>query len=119
MNTTIKEYFEQQISSCRMNQTRLKEEYRHDEEIFEKIKENVYDIFRTVYTCATEKYGADSKEARDFFTDRLTRIPANWTSAYEKAVQHQDTEKMHIERIKLDTVSDIRETVLTLWREEI
>lgn len=119
METIIKEYFEQQISSCRMNQTRLKEENRHDEEIFEKIKENVYDIFQTVYASATKKYGADSKEARDFFTDRLTSIPANWTSAYEKAAQHQDTEKMHIETIKLDTASDIREAVLSLWREKI
>lgn len=119
METLIKEFFEHRISSCRMSQTRLKEEYRHDEEIFEKIKENVYDIFRTIYASATEKYGADSKEAREFFTDCLTRIPANWTSAYEKAAQHQDTEKMHIERIKLDTVSDIREAVLILWRKKI
>ncbi len=110
-------YFENQIAFCNQEQKTLLEDDRTDEATFQKIKANVYDIFRTILSVA-QKNGNSSPEAvKHFFLVKTEQIPSNWNAAYEMAKQHNDTEKMLIEKLKLDTVHEIRNQFLTLWEE--
>ncbi len=45
---------------------------------------------------------------RDFFLQKMEQIPENWKLSFEKAKEHGDAKKMHIEGIKLETAQEIR-----------
>ena len=79
-----------------------------DEAVFEKVRENVYDVFRTVLSVAQKQHGGDAAAVRQFFESRLQQIPSAWEASLEKARQHGDEKKALIEEIKLAAVSDIK-----------
>lgn len=111
----LNHYFEQQIAMCgRRNQELLADE-RTDEAAFEKIKANVYDIFRTILSVAVITCKGDPEAVRHFFVQKTQQIPSSWASAYDKAKQHNDVVKMRIEQIKLDTMGEIKENFAKVW----
>jgi len=118
MEKDLFEFFEQRISACANEQKRLQEEGYGDEANFEKIKANVYDIFRRVLSAGMKQYGNDRPGIYGFLRERLEQIPSGWSAAYEKAREHDDVENMHIESIKLGIVQDIKENIFQAGREE-
>lgn len=102
---------DQRIAACRREEIRLLGEGCNDEANFEKIKANIYDIFKTVQSAALKKYGDDQAKAQEFFRDRLEEISARWLAAYEKAREHEDIKTMHIEQVKLAAAQDIRDNI--------
>lgn len=102
-------YFEERIAECDRRGRELSEDGRGDETVFERIRANVYDIFRTVLAAADKACGGDEEKVCRFYIDRLEKIPSGWVTSYENAVKHDDAVKMQIESIKLDTVAEIRE----------
>lgn len=118
METTqeqLKKYFDQQISLCDLRYRELFADGRVDEATFEKVKGNIYDIFRTVFSVAVDTCKADPGQIPAFFMERLDHIPDNWRASYEKAKEHNDTAKMHMEQLKLDIVAQIRENFEKIW----
>lgn len=110
-------YFENQIAVCKQQEAVLREDARTDEANFQKIRANVYDIFRTILSVA-QRTGKDDPDAvKQFFLVKAEQIPANWKAAYDAAKQHEDAERLLIEQIKLDTVQEIRNEFLTDWEE--
>lgn len=107
----------ERIALCGQRGQALRADDRGDEAAFEKIRANVYDIFRTVLSVAERNCG-DGEAARRFPLRRLESIPSGWHASYEKAQAHDDPVKARIERIKLDTVGEIREALESLWKEE-
>lgn len=108
-------YFEGQIALCGQRGNELRADDRADEAVFEKVKANVYDIFRTVFSVAVQTCREDPDAMRRFFILRLEQIPAGWASACEEARRHDDAVKMGLEQIKLDTVRAIRENFAKIW----
>jgi len=96
------------ISESRVRQQTLVQDQRQDEAVFEKVQENIYDVFRTVLNVALRQHG-DSAAARNFFELRMQQIPAAWESSLQAARTHNNTEKAHIEQIKLTALAAIRE----------
>ena len=88
---------------------------RADEAAFEKIRANVYDIFRTVLSVAEKTCGGEEDAVRDFFARRAQTIPAGWAAAYEKAKEHHDPVRLQIEKLKLDTVGEVRTQFKKIW----
>ena len=88
---------------------------RADEAAFEKIRANVYDIFRTVLSVAEKTCGDEEDAVRDFFARRAQTIPAGWAAAYEKAKEHHDPVRLQIEKLKLDTVGEVRTQFKKIW----
>lgn len=113
MEQNILDFFEQKIAACGLEGKRLQEEDRGDEANFEKIKANVYDIFKTVFLAARKQCGDDQSKTREFFLKKLEQIPSGWAAAYEEARQHEDAGAMHIESVKLEVVRDIRENIFS------
>lgn len=101
----LNRYFEEQIAMCNQRNKKLLDDERTDEATFEKVKANVYDIFRTILSVAV----------RRFFVQKTEQIPSSWVTAYDKAKQHNDTVKMRLEQIKLDTIGEIKENFAKTW----
>ncbi len=105
-------YLDERIADCNERAKSLREEGRADEGIFENIRTNVYEIFKTVLSAAEKTCGAGNSAKWDFFLQKTEQIPENWRISYEKAKEHGDIKKMHIESIKLETVQEIREMIM-------
>lgn len=114
----LNSYFDKQISLCKQCNKNLLADDCTDEAAFEKVKANVYDIFRTIFSVAVKTGKGDSEAVKRFFILKIEQIPSNWITAYNKAKQHSDTVKMQIEQIKLDTVGEIKEMFATIWEEK-
>lgn len=110
-------YLDEQIIECRQHSKLLAADERMDEGNFEKVRANVYEIFKTILSAAEKVCGKDDGARKRFFLQKMDEIPANWTTSYEKASQHRDVDKMHIESIKLDTVREIKEMCMQIWEE--
>ena len=110
-------YLEEQIAACKERGRLLAADARMDEGNFEKIRANVYEIFKTILSAAERVCGKDDLAKRRFFLKKAEEKPMNWKASYEKAEQHGDVEKMHIERIKIDTIQEIKDRCMQIWEE--
>ena len=110
-------YLDEQIAACKQRSKLLAEDDRMDEGKFEKIRANVYEIFKTILSVAERVCGKDDLAKRAFFLQKAEQIPANWMASYKKAEQNGDAKKMHIEGIKLDTVQKIKDMFMQIWEE--
>ena len=108
-------YFDKQIAACKQRSKLLAEDDRTDEGNFEKVRANVYEIFKTILSVAERVCGKDDLAKREFFLQKAEQIPTSWTASYEKAKQSGDVEKMHIESIKLDTIQEIKDMCMRIW----
>lgn len=107
-----------QIAACEKRREKLLADERSDESDFEKIKANIYDIFRSVYNVALKTSNGDADAAERFFLLKAEEIPANWKTAYDRAKQHDDVQKMLTERLKLETMQDIKAAFERIWEVE-
>ena len=111
----LNRYFEEQIAMCNQRNKKLLDDERPDEATFEKVKANVYDIFRTILSVAVKTSKGDPDAVRRFFVQKTEQILSSWVTAYDKAKQHNDTVKMCLEQIKLDTIGEIKENFAKTW----
>lgn len=114
----LNRYFSESIADCNRRCEELQADERKDEAVFEKIKLNVYGIFKTVLSVTAEQCASKPNEAYAFLTQRLDAIPSSWEAAYEKAKEHGNDTEAQIERIKLDTVAEIYIKVRQVWGEQ-
>lgn len=118
-SSKLNSYFDKKILSCEQRNKKLLADDRADEADFEKIRANVYDIFRTIFSVAVEKSQGDAEAVKRFFLSKIEQIPSNWVIAYHKARQHDDAARMKIEQIKLDTVDEIKGMFATIWEVSV
>lgn len=111
----LDQWFGRQIAACGERQRALLADDRADEATFEMIRANVYGIFRTVLAAAVKAGHGDADGVGRFFLHKAEEIPANWAAAYETARSHGDAEAMHLERVKLDAIQEIRQTFTEVW----
>ncbi len=116
MEKRINTYFEERIADCQAAAAALSGDNRTDEAVFEKIRMNVFNIFRQVSEAGGSVSGGDEVKLLSFLLDRLDRIPASWQTSMEMAMSHGNSEKVHIEQIKLAVAAEIRQKVLE-WSE--
>lgn len=108
-------FFDGRLALCNERSQKLAADGCGDEATFEKVKGNIYEIFRTVFSVARKTCGEDEGEIRTFFAQRIAQIPSGWVAALEKAKAHQDEERVYLELIKLDVVQDIQEIFSRIW----
>ena len=113
-NETIR-FFADQMEHCKSIAQQLRSDDREDEAVFAKIQLNIYHIFNSVFSVAIETAGQDDEKVVQFFLIRLQLIPQSWYTALANAEQRGQTEKAHIERIKLDAVAQIKTAFARIW----
>lgn len=114
---TMLDFLNERISTCNSQQALLQSKNRDDEATFEKVKANIYDIFRTIYWTASKASGGSERVAALFFQQKLQQIPANWEEALLVATQHDDAKKAHVEKTKLEAVQEIKTVFYRQWGE--
>ena len=107
MKEQFMDWLAQCAEECERRRASLAAEGRADESTFERIRYNVYDLFRTTVS-ALHRAEPDEEAAWWLFERRLKDIPATWQRSHDLAELHGDAKKAHIERIKLDAAEDIR-----------
>lgn len=110
-------WLDEQIAACKQRSKLLTEDARMDEGNFEKVRTNIYEIFKTILSVAERVCGKDDLAKKHFFLQKAEQIPTSWTASYEKAKQNGDARKMHIESIKLDTIREIKDMFMRIWEE--
>lgn len=113
----LNQWFAAQIAACGAAEKELLADDRRDEADFEKIKANVYDIFRTILSAAVKTGDRNEDAVKDFFLQRLQQIPSKWSAAYKKAESNNDAAQMHIERVKLDVAEEVQADFCTIWED--
>ncbi len=108
-------YFDMEIAQCHQRGKELLADDRRDEATFEKVRANVYDLFRTVFSVAEKTGKGDMEAVKRFFLLKMEQIPSNWAAAYDQAKQHNDAVRMQLEQIKLDTMHEIKNRFNELW----
>lgn len=106
MNHEFITWCDERTASCMSSRAALHAEGRGDEANFMQIRANVYGIFRSVFIAMK---GDLSRVAQ-----QLTSIPAAWEKSLQQAETHGETDKAHIERIKLETAASIRHYIANL-----
>ena len=112
---TFTAYLGDSIARCAEQEKALVADERKDEAVFEKIRANVYNIFRTIFGVAVNTCGEDADKVRDFVLKQIDHIPASWRATYEAAKQHNDAAKVQIEEIKLAVVQEIKAEFTKIW----
>ncbi|MBR1810531.1 MAG: hypothetical protein IJ766_02630 [Clostridia bacterium] len=107
-------FFDDKIARSKQTFAALQADNRQDEAILEKIKGNIYDIFRTVLLAA-QKAKSDENAQRDFFRNNMNNIPRGWKIAYEKAEKNGDAVRLAQEKVKLEALREIEEAFARIW----
>lgn len=100
-------WFEEKISECERRKNELSGDCREDEAVFEKIKANVYDIFKTMLDVGAKISGGDEEKLKAFFISKTKTIPQNWFVSLENAQKHGDEEKAQTEIVKIEALEEI------------
>lgn len=108
-------YFANRIAQYKKLGQELTSDDRADEAVFAKVQMNVYDIFNTIFSVAVKTSGQDDQKIVQFFLTRIQQIPQSWHTALANAEKHGETEKAHIERIKLNVVAEIQKEFERIW----
>ena len=86
---TMNSYFDEQIAACAARSQALLADDRTDESNFEKIRANVYDIFRTMLSVAVAAGKGDANAVRSFFQliklDTLAKIKDKFSEVWGDA----------------------------------
>ena len=96
---------------------------RKDEADLEKIKVNIYEIFRTLFQNDIKQLeGKKLNSMEDIniyggFLLRFDTIPANWKISLDKAINHGDTTKQIIEENKLKVAMELKEKFMNMCEE--
>ena len=100
MNDSFLTWCDQRLAACETRRASLLADQRGDEARFEQVRSNVYGIFRAVYSALGY--------SKALLLRRLEEISSSWVESLRQAEIHGDTDKAHIERVKLDACAEIR-----------
>ena len=114
----MNDYFEVQTEQCREQIRVLEADLRGDEAVFARVRLNIYDAFRAVFSAGMKLAGEDDGKLTEFFLEKLEQIPRNWQTSLDHARAHDETEKAHIEGIKLETAGEIRRAFAEIWEAD-
>jgi len=106
------EGYKKALIKIRENTSNKKQElfndFKYDESKFEKIKENVIDIYLKMINVSVKQSNQELDKFIKVYSQYFERIPKNWITNLEKARQENDFEDVFIEELKLETMNKIK-----------
>lgn len=105
----LRAFLDEEMKACQAREDVLSADLRADEADLEKVRANVYGIFKTLLDSAERK--APGGMEKQWFTKKLQQIPMNWQAALVSAHEHADAKRVMVEEAKLKAVRKIRERV--------
>ncbi len=114
----MNDWFDTTITQCQQKQQALAADQRQDEATFERIRANVYGIFRTCLDVSVRTNLDNPEGVVRAFQQRLDSIPTNWFATLEKATAHNDAAAIQVERIKISALNDVKAAFARIWEVE-
>ena len=111
-------YLDERTRAVQENINRLTKDQRKDEADFEKIRANIFQMFKTIFQASARISTAEEDQIR-FFDNRMTIIAETWKAALAKATEHRDERRILQEQVKLEVVDEIRSFFDKTWRTTI
>lgn len=74
-------YLDERITACKQRSTQLTADHRMDEGNFEKVRANVYEIFKTILSVAEKVCGEDNFARKRFFLHHFTTYANRYIDA--------------------------------------
>lgn len=108
-------YLDDTIQAADKEEKELLLDERKDDAQHVKVKTNIYNVFKTTFQAVLKN--RTEEEFIALYINKMNTIPANWKTSYENAKAHNDTEKMLIEEIKLQTLNEIRTKFFEIWED--
>ena len=106
------EGYKKALIKIRENTSNKKQELfndsKYDESKFEKIKENVIDIYLKMINVSVKQSNQELDKFIKVYSQYFERIPKNWITNLEKSRQENDFEEVFIEELKLETMNKIK-----------
>jgi len=99
-------YLDETIKTLQEEEQNLISSDRKDEANFVKIKINICDICKTIYTVSAKTH--DGVALKQEYIRQLTRLPENWKMSLEKAKVHNNVQKIIVEETKLEMLEAIK-----------
>ena len=96
-------YLESRISEGKEEIITLEADGRKDDANFAKVRTNIYDVCKTISRTLADKPGAGLVAIKA----QLDRFRTGWSTALEKAKQHDDIKAVAVEETKLAALEDI------------
>ncbi|NLO08560.1 MAG: hypothetical protein GX129_01655 [Clostridiales bacterium] len=116
-------YIDEKIAEHNSISEQHKIDDRKDESDLEKIKVNIYEIFRTLFLSDIKQLeGKNIGEKADIniyggFLLRFDTIPTNWKMSLDKAIEHGDTTKQVIEEHKMSVAKGLKDRFIEMFEE--
>ena len=108
-------YLEENIENLEKEAKNLDENYRHDDAVFVKIKINVYDVCKTVFTVF-KKVKPEALLYNEYIK-KLEEFEKAWSDSAEKAKKFGDDKKIAAEEAKLSVLTNVKEKFIEAWSE--
>ena len=105
-------YLTETVEKLKLEEEELRLSDRKDESNFAKIKINICEVSKSVYQVVMKQ--TDATSVRAAYLDKMANISGSWITAYEKAKEHQDINKIMIEETKLEMLEQIKRNFLEL-----
>lgn len=104
-------YIDESTEKLSQEEKVLAESDRKDEANLVKIRINVYGICKIYFEIESKKW--EGKELQTIYLQRIERLAEQWKMSLEKAKEYDDTKKVVIEEIKLETLKEIKNRFLS------
>lgn len=106
------DYIDKKIQDLKNEEMLLEKENRKDEADFSKIKINICEICKTLYSVS--KNGPKGQSAKEFFVQKIEKLSGEWNESKDKAKEHNDIEKVIIEELKLEVLNEVKQKYMEL-----
>lgn len=116
-------YINEKIAEHDNLHKQYKADDRKDEANLEKIKINIYEIFKTLFINDIKQLqGKNLDNIKDInmyggYLLRFDTIPVNWKKSLSMAKEHGDIVKQVIEECKLAVANELKEKFLEMFNE--
>ncbi|TAH74798.1 MAG: hypothetical protein EWM47_01465 [Anaerolineaceae bacterium] len=116
-------FIDERIAEHNIVGEQYKADDRKDEADLEKVKSNIYEVFKTLFLSDIKQLeGKDLAGIKDIsiyggFLQRFETIPDNWKISLDKAIEHGDTTKQVIEEHKLAVAVELKERFIAMFDE--
>ncbi|MGM9521367.1 MAG: hypothetical protein ACI3VB_02675 [Oscillospiraceae bacterium] len=110
------EYLDGKAAEAKSEAERLAAEDRRDEAGHMKVRENIYRVFKTVFSALEAALTGDG--LREGYLNKIGEISQNWQDSLDKGREHNDAERVLIEGVKLNVYQQVKEKFVEIWGAE-
>jgi len=93
-------YIDEKTAQFQSEEQNLIASDRKDEANFTRIRMNICDVCKTIYSVWVKRLTGDA--LKEEYIRQLTRLAETWKISYDKAKEHNDIEKLVVEEVKMD-----------------